>query len=85
MCDTKNKNSDGFIGHCQKSVKLWNYVNKLIIMKQIYIGIQCNECDCDWLLFFFHKKYKCGVTCVTYFRYMCDVRDIDLVMDNFLS
>ena len=32
-----------------------------------------------------HTKYKCGATCVTHFRYWCDVREIDLVMDSFLS
>ena len=32
----------------------------------------------------FHKKYKCGVMCVTHFYYVCDACETDLVMDSFL-
>ena len=37
MCDAENKNSDGCISYCQKSVKLWKYVNKLLYYKKAYM------------------------------------------------
>ena len=54
------------------------YVSCIIIINHICIGI------CLIGYYFFNKKYKCGVMCVTHFHYVCDTCEIDLVMDSFL-
>ena len=85
LCVTqRNLNSDVCIRYCQKSVKLWKYVNKLFYhnLAYMYSNRYIMHIHMTVIRYFFHKKIKCGITCVTHFCYVCDT--FLLLCDAFL-
>ena len=71
--------------YCQKSVKLWTYIIKLLYHNYAYMYRYTMHIHMTVIGYFFIKKMNMYVTCVTHFRYVCHVYEIDLVMDSFLS
>ena len=77
----RNQNSDGCTSYCQKSVKLREYVNKLLYYNK-HNYMYRYTMHIHMIGYFCHKKYKYGITCVTHFHHACEMH---LVMDSFLS